>query len=102
MEVNQPQDEQKTYWFPTTEQPGGSGYIHTHATTDLWLPPGTEAIWATKPKWHRRVKKKNSSTISTDRTPALARLKKDVEDILVQYHDIFARHRFDIGTNREI
>ena len=27
--------------------------------------------------------------------------KQHIEDILVQYHDIFARHRFDIGTNRE-
>ena len=28
--------------------------------------------------------------------------KQHIEDILVHYHDIFARHRFDIGTNREI
>ena len=27
--------------------------------------------------------------------------KQHIEDILVQYHDIFAKHRFDIGTNRE-
>ena len=25
--------------------------------------------------------------------------KQAVEDILVEYHDIFARHRMDIGTN---
>ena len=27
--------------------------------------------------------------------------KQHTEEILVQYHDIFARRRFDIGTNRE-
>ena len=27
--------------------------------------------------------------------------KKAVEDILVEYHDIFARHRMDIGMNTE-
>ena len=27
--------------------------------------------------------------------------KQHIEDFLVQYHDIFARHWFDIGTNRE-
>ena len=27
--------------------------------------------------------------------------KQAVEDILVEYHDIFARHRKDIGTNTE-
>ena len=28
--------------------------------------------------------------------------KQAVEDILVEYHDIFARHRMDIGMNTEI
>ena len=27
--------------------------------------------------------------------------KQHIEDILVQYHDIFARHRFDKGANKE-
>ena len=27
--------------------------------------------------------------------------KQAVEDILVEYHDIFARHRMDIGVNTE-
>ena len=27
--------------------------------------------------------------------------KQHIEDFLVQNHDIFARYRFDIGTNRE-
>ena len=27
--------------------------------------------------------------------------KEAVEDILVEYHDIFARHRMDIGMNTE-
>ena len=28
--------------------------------------------------------------------------KQAVEDILVEYHDIFARHRMDIGMNTEV
>ena len=28
--------------------------------------------------------------------------KQHIQDILVKYHDIFARHRFDIGTNKEV
>ena len=27
--------------------------------------------------------------------------KQAIEDILVEYHDIFARHRMDIGMNTE-
>ena len=27
--------------------------------------------------------------------------QKQVEEILIEFHDIFARHRFEIGTNRE-
>ena len=27
--------------------------------------------------------------------------RKQIEEILLEFHDIFARHRFDIGTNRE-
>ena len=27
--------------------------------------------------------------------------QKQIEEILIEFHDIFARHRFDIGTNRE-
>ena len=27
--------------------------------------------------------------------------RQKVEELLVEFHDIFARHRFDIGTNRE-
>ena len=36
----------------------------------------------------------------TDTTLTLFK-KQHIGDILVQYHDIFARHRFDIGTNRK-
>ena len=27
--------------------------------------------------------------------------RKQIEEILIEFHNIFARHRFDIGTNRE-
>ena len=27
--------------------------------------------------------------------------RQQIEEILIEFHDIFARHRFDIGTNRE-
>ena len=35
-------------------------------------------------------------------THCLWRLNREIEDILVEYHDILARHRIDIGMNTEL
>ena len=44
----------------------------------------------------------SSSKTSTGMTPNYhLEDKTDIEDILVQYHDIFAKHRLDIGINHD-
>ena len=38
---------------------------------------------------------------SWDICPLNADQKRQLEQFLVEYHDVFAKHRFDVGYNRE-
>ena len=68
-----PDDFKKNYLFPTPEDPG-------------------------EPQHHTPSQKRILSELRT-----LQELPQDeitrIEDLLVEYHDVFARHRFNIGMN---
>ena len=101
MKTNQSLDEPETYWFPTTEGPGDPD-TYTPIQQRIY-----DELLELKQLEHLNSNNNNESRMKflshfdwTDTTLSPFE-KQHIEDILVQYHDIFARHRFDIGTKRE-
>ena len=101
LRTNKPDQQNNTFWFPP-ENPGNTE-DHT---------PIQKRILTELRELQRR-EKLNPKDDSESRTEFLKRFdwtdtllteteKQAVEEILVEYHDIFARHRMDIGMNTEI
>ena len=101
LRTNKPDQQNNTFWFPTPENPGN---------TEDHTPIQTRIL--TELRELQRREKLNPKDDSESRTEFLRRFdwtdtlltkteKQAVEDILVEYHDIFARHRMDIRMNTE-
>ena len=101
LRTNKPEQQNNTFWFPTPKNPGNTE-DHTPIQTRIL----TELCDL------QRREKLNPKDDSESRTEFLKRFdwtdtllteteKQAVEDILVEYHDIFAGHRMDIGMNTE-
>ena len=101
MKANQSADEQETYWFPTPEKPGDPATytpIEQRIFDELTDFKQLEQL---NPNDREQSRKKLLDHFDRTDTTLSPFKKQHIEDILVQFHDIFARHRFDIGTNRE-
>ena len=101
LRTNRPDQQTNTFWFPTPENPGN---------TEEHTPIQTRII---KELRELQLKEKLNPEDNTESgTEFLKRFdwtdtllteteKQAVEDILVEYHDIFAKLRMDIGMNTE-
>ena len=96
-----PDQQNNTFWFPTPKN---------HGNTEDHTPIQTRIL--TELRELQRREKLNPKNNIESRTKFLKRFdwtdtllteteKQTVEDVLVEYHDIFARHRMDIGMNTE-
>ena len=96
------QDQQtNTFWFPTPENPGNTEEhtpIHTRILKELCELQLKEKL---NPKDDIKSKVEVLKRFDWTDTLFTEAEKQAVEDILVEYHDIFARHRMDIGMNTE-
>ena len=101
LRTNKPDQQNNTFWFPTPENPGN---------TDDHTPIQTRILKELREL--QRKEKLNPKDDIESRMEFLKRFdwtdtllteteKQAVEDILIEYHDIFARHRMDIGMNTE-
>ena len=101
LRTNEADQQHNTFWFPTPENPGN---------TEDHTPVQTRIL--TELRELQRREKLNPKDDSESRMEFLKRFdwtdtmlteneKQVVEDILVEYHDIFAKHRMDIGMNTE-
>ena len=101
IKTNRNPQNSENYWFSTPENPGNPEE-HTpiqkrilrelQALQDLeTLDPTTDA--ESRAKFLENFDWKDS-TLTTEE-------KEKIEELLVEFHDIFARHRFDIGMNEE-
>ena len=101
LRTNKSEQQNNTFWFPTPDNPG-KPEDHTPLPTRILkelnelkdkekLNPqeGTES----QNKFLKRFGWTNTLLTETE--------KQAIEDILVDYHDIFARHRIDFGMNTE-
>ena len=101
LRTNKPDQQTNTFWFPTPEN-SGKTEEHTPIQTRI-----LKELREFQQKEKLNLKDDNESRIEflkgfdwTD-TLLIEDKKHAVEDILVEYHDIFARHRMDIGMNTE-
>ena len=99
LRTNKPDQQNNTFWFPTPEHPGNRE-DHTPNQTRI----------LTELRELQRREKLNPKDDSESRMEFLKKFdwtdtllteteKQAVEVILVEYHDIFGRHRMDIGMN---
>ena len=101
LRTTKPDQQTNTFWFPAPENPGNTEE-HTPIQTRI-----LKEMLELQQKEKLNTKDDNESRIEFlrrfDWTDTLLNEneKHAVEDILVEYHDIFARHRMDIGMNTE-
>ena len=99
--TNKPEQQNETFWFPKPENPGKTE-DHTTIQTQI-LKELRELQEREKLNPNDDVESRMKFLKRFDWTDTLLTEteKQAVENILVEYHDIFARHRMDIGTNTE-
>ena len=101
LRTNKPDQQNNAFWFPTPKNPGN---------TEDHTPIQTRIL--NELREMQRKEKLNPNDDNESRMEFLKRFdwtdtllteteKQAVQDILVEYHDIFARHRMDIGMNTE-
>ena len=101
LRTNKPEQQNNTFWFPTPENPEKLE-AHTPIQTRI-LKELNELKDKEKLNPQESTESRNKFLKRFDWTDTfLTAIKKQaIEDILVEYHDIFARHGMDIGMNTE-
>ena len=91
----------ENYWFPTPENPGNPEEytpIHRRILRELQALQDLETLDPTKDPKPRAKFLENFDWKDSTLAPEE---KEKIEELLVEFHDIVARHRFDIGMNEE-
>ena len=99
LRTSKPEQQDNTFWCPTPENPGK---LEDHTPIQTRILEELNEL--------RDKEKLNPQESTESRTKFLQRFdwtdtlltemeKQAIEEILVEYHDIFARHRMDIGMN---
>ena len=99
--MNKPDQQNNTFWFPTPENPGDTEVhtpIQSRILTELRDLQRKEKL---NPKDDIEPRTEISKRFDWTDTLLTETEKQVVEDILFEYHDIFARQRMDIGMNTE-
>ena len=101
LRTSKPEQQDSTFWFPTPENPG-KPEDHTPIQTRI-LKELNELKDKEKLNPQESTEARNKLLKRFDWTDTLLTEteKQAIEDILVEYHDIFARHRMDFGMNTE-
>ena len=99
--VNNKEDKTEHYWFPTPEQPGDpTTYKPIQKRTFDEL---VELQTLEKLNPHDDEQQPKTFLDNTDWSDTTLTLfeQQNVEELLLEFHDIFPRHMFDIGINSE-
>ena len=91
----------ETYWFPTPQNPGNEKEHTPIQTLILNELRELEQIEKLNPLETAESRSQFLSNFDWTDSTLQPDAKQAVEDLLAEFHDIFARHRFDIGINTE-
>ena len=89
------------FWFPTPDNPEDPS---THTTVQrriLREIEELEEIQKLDPTISPQSRQKFLENFKWDDSQLNTQDRADIENILVEYHDVFARHRLDIGVNHD-
>ena len=101
LSTSKPEQQDNTFWFPTPENPGK---LEDHTPIQTRILKELNELKDKKtlnPQESTESRNKFLKRFDWTDTLLTAMEKQAIEDILVEYHDIFARHRMDIGMNTE-
>ena len=101
LRTNKPEQQDNMFWFPTPENPGkleDHTPIQTRILKELNEPNDKEKL---NPQESTKSRNKILKRFDWAYKLFTETEKQAFEDILVDYQDIFARHRMDIGMNTE-
>ena len=101
IKTNRNPQNSENYWFPTPENPGNPEEhtpIQKRILRELQTLQDLETLDPTTDAESRAKFLENFDWKDSNLTPEE---KEKIEELLVEFHDIFARHRFDIGMNED-
>ena len=101
LKANRNNDQYEQYWFPTPENPGDEDShtpIQRRILQELRNLQEAEQL---NPQNDDESRSKFLSNFDWKDSMLQQHEIKKIESLLIEYHDIFARHRFDIGMNEE-
>ena len=91
----------ETYWFPTPKNPGNEKEHTPIQARILKELRELEQLEKLNPLENTESRNQFLSNFDWTNSTLQPNAKQAVENLLVEFHDIFARHRFDIGINTE-
>ena len=101
LRTNKPGQQDNTFWFPTLENPGK---LEDHTPIQTRIPKDLNELKDEEklnPQDSKESRNKFLKRFDWTDTLLTETEKQAIEDILVENHDIFARHRMDIGMDTE-
>ena len=101
LRANKPEQQDNTFWFPRPQNPGKLE-DHTPMPTKI-LKELSELNEKEKLNPQRSIESRSQFLKRFDWTDTLLTEteKQPIEDFLIDYYDILARHRMDTGMNTE-
>ena len=101
LKANRNNDQYEQYWFPSPEKPGDEA-SHTLIQKGLLRElRNLQEAESLNPQEDEESRQKFLNHFDWKDSMLQQHEIKQIEVLLVAFHDIFARHRFDIGMNEE-
>ena len=101
MQVERPDDNEEKFWFPTPEHPGNEqehSPIQKRILKELRDLAELEKL---DPTENEESRNKFLSMFKWTDSQIANKDRENLEDTIVEFNDIFARHRLDIGMNTQ-
>ena len=101
MKTSKIDEVKEIYWFPTPQNPGNEKEHTPNQTRNLKELRELEQLEKLNPLENTDSRKQFLSNFDWTDSTLQPDAKQTVENLLVEFHDISARHRFDIGIITE-
>ena len=101
LKVNNKEDKTEQNWFQTPEQPGDPTTYTPIQKRIFDELVELQTLKKLNPQDDEKSRKTFLDSFDWNDTTLTHFERQKVGKLLVEFHDIFARHRFDVGTNRE-
>ena len=101
LKVSRNNDQYEQYWFPTPDNPGDEASHTPIQRKILREPRNLEEIEKLNTQDKEESRRNFLSNFDWKDSMLQQNEIKQIEALLVEFYDIFARHRFDVGVNEE-